>query len=133
MRAERGGDQLRTVAAWHKGSLSVLIDEDANHYRNAAAHNHWHFNPETDCIELQDKKWKKTYRTCALALQLENVLHNSLCIYAAIYRPLMIMMKQAQQCGILEAIGTGDASKLDELKIAERLQPTIDRLKSLMR
>lgn len=52
------GNLVEAVSGWTRGSLPGFVDRDAARIRNAAAHYHWHYDPATDLLHLQNRNKK---------------------------------------------------------------------------
>lgn len=127
----RGGDQLRRVSGWLKSSLPTFIDDDANHFRNAAAHRHWRYDIASHSVTIKDQKWERHIEVEELRQRIESILGNSMTVIRALASPLRIFLLELRECGVFDVIATGSGSSLNQQQLDIRFEPTISRLNNL--
>lgn len=131
MRDKRGGDQLRRVSGWLKNILPEFIDDDANHFRNAAAHRHWSYDLASHSVKIRDQKWERHMNVEELRQRIESILGNSIAVTQALAPSLRVFLLELRECGVFDTIATGDGSFLDQRQLDIRFEPTIARLNGL--
>lgn len=131
MTAQRGGEQLRRVSQLLKSRLPEFIDDDANHFRNAAAHHHWKYEIADDSIRIDDQRWTLKLSVADMRQRIESVFQRALLVTLAFESPFKIMLHGFHRDGLLESIASGTPLGDDMASVCARFAPTLRRLEDL--
>lgn len=131
MTAQRGGEQLRRVSQWLKGRLPEFIDDDANHFRNAAAHHHWKYDLGVDAVRIEDQKWTLRLSVGDMRQRIEAIFQRALLVTLAFASPFKIMLQIFRQHGLLESLASGNSLDNEMKAVYARFDPTLRRLEDL--
>jgi hypothetical protein len=87
---------------------------DVAHVRNAAAHGHWHYDPDSGAVLLRDRNWSRVFQPSELHAE----IRRSLCAITDLQFVLGRCLQRDFLPGFLEMIRCSFGKSADEARLA---------------